>query len=205
MAACQNFATWASSWVGIGQNHGHIINSIWIISADDLITDTVAAVAGEHIADTTHIFQNKCIELTHVHISDVDIQFGTVGAQQETKHGSQESNGLEASCKAQNNSNKLDRVVWQNKCIQIEKTCLLANIWHYKSIQNPTGNHKWWSLTYIEGGVFCFSKVVNVGDAQRCDRGFSDPPQSVPEEHIDPHARTGLSYTGLKKTNKKKQ
>lgn len=47
-------------------------------------------------------FQNRCIALTHVNISNVDIQFGTIGTQQETKHGAQESNGLEASCKAQN-------------------------------------------------------------------------------------------------------
>lgn len=51
-------------------------------------------------------------------------------------------------------------------------------------------------LTNIKGGVFSFSKVINVGDAQRCDWGFSNSPQSVPQEHVDPHAGTRLLCTG---------
>lgn len=42
--------------------------------------------------------QSKCITLTHINIANVNIQFGTVGAQEETKHGAQESYGLKTSC-----------------------------------------------------------------------------------------------------------
>lgn len=61
-------------------------------------------------------FQNRCIALTHVNISNVDIQFGTIGTQQETKHGAQESNGLEASCKAQNSCTKFVQVCYPLIC-----------------------------------------------------------------------------------------
>lgn len=56
-------------------------------------------------------------------------------------------------------------------------------------------------LTNVERGVFCFGKVVDVGDAQRCDRGFSYPSQSVPEEHVDPHVGTRLPHTGFMNTH----
>lgn len=58
--------------------------------------------------------------------------------------------------------------------------------------------------TYIEWRVFSFSKVIDVGDAQRCDWGFSNPPQSVPQEHIDPHVGTRLSHAGCMTINNDK-
>lgn len=56
------------------------------------------------------------------------------------------------------------------------------------------------SLTDEEGWLIRFGKVVDVGEAQRYDRGFSDPTQSVPQEHVDPHVGTRLPGAGFMKT-----
>lgn len=55
-------------------------------------------------------------------------------------------------------------------------------------------------LTNIEWGIFSFSKVIDVGDAQRCDGSFSNPPQCVPHENIDPHVGTRVFHTRYKMT-----
>lgn len=132
MAACQNFE--------LSQNHGHIVTSILMISADDLITDTVAAC--KHIADDTGVSQNRCTELTHVHISNVDIQFGTVGAQQEAKHGAQESNGLETSCKAQIIQTNMFVAVWAKKIGLCDKVRKCAYWWTYDMTSHSKSHWK---------------------------------------------------------------
>lgn len=55
-------------------------------------------------------------------------------------------------------------------------------------------------LTDEEGWLIRFGEVVDVGEAQRYDRGFSDPTQSVPQEHVDPHVGTRLPGAGFMKT-----
>lgn len=45
--------------------------------------------------------------LTHVNISNVDVQFGTKRAHQETKYVANKNNSLETGCKAQNTFSKI--------------------------------------------------------------------------------------------------
>lgn len=56
------------------------------------------------------------LSLTHVNISNVNIQFGTKRAHQETKYVASKNNGLEAGCKVQH---KYSKILFKSHIIKI--------------------------------------------------------------------------------------
>lgn len=52
-----------------------------------------------------------------------------------------------------------------------------------------------WQRTQVESGVLLSRKVIQVGDAQGHDGGFSDAPEHVPQEDVDPQVGARLLLT----------
>lgn len=50
-------------------------------------------------------------------------------------------------------------------------------------------------LTNIQCSILLCSKIIDVRDPEGLNRRLSDPPQDIPQEHIDPHRQVGVAFT----------